>query len=170
MQAQDKDTPLDRTPQLAIIVAMTRDRVIGSGGALPWRIPGELKLFKRITMDGTVIMGRKTYASIGRPLPGRHNIVLSRTKRDLPGVQVCDTFLVGLVAASQLGRPVFVVGGTGLYRQALPLAAELHISWVKEDYEGDVYFPEYAHTSWVCCEEEDFTAFHYARYRRRECG
>jgi dihydrofolate reductase len=170
MQAQEQDTPQGSMPQLAIIVAMTRDRVIGSGGSLPWRLPGELKLFKRITMDGTVIMGRKTHASIGRPLPGRHNIVLSRTKRDLPGVQVCATFLAGLVAAAQFGRLIFIIGGAGLYRQALPLAEELHISWVEEDYEGDVYFPSFAHTSWVCCEEEDFPGFHYARYRRKERG
>lgn len=170
MLQQANDTQRGAMPQLAIIVAMTKDRVIGSGQALPWRLPEDLQLFKRITAGGTLIMGRKTHAAIGRPLPGRHNIVLSRTTRSLPGVQVCDSFMAGLSAAAQRGRPVYVIGGADIYRKALPLAAELHISWVEQDCAGDVVFPELDLTGWACCAEEDFPGFHYVRYRRRTCG
>jgi len=153
-------------PQLAIVVAMTRDLVIGSGGGLPWQLPEELQLFKRITTGGSVIMGHKTYAAIGRPLPGRYNIVLSRSLEKLPGVQVCTSFIAGLTAAKRQGRPVFVIGGAELYRKALPIATELHISWVKGSFAGDVHFPGLDLADWSCCEEAEFPDFHYRHYRR----
>ena len=155
-------------PLVAIIVAMTRDRVIGSGKDLPWHLPEDLQLFKRLTMGGTIIMGHKTHASIGHPLPGRHNIVLSRSQEELPGVQLCKSFVTGLTSAAQLGRPVFVIGGEELYRKALPIASELHISWVKETVTGDVHFPEFDLADWVIFEDEDHQGFHYRHYKRKE--
>jgi dihydrofolate reductase len=155
-------------PQVAIVVAMTEDRVIGSGKDLPWHLPEDLQLFKRLTMDGTIIMGHKTHTSIGRPLPGRHNIVLSRCQAELPGVQVCKSFVAGLTSAAQLGRPVFVIGGEELYRKALPIASDLHISWVKEIVPGDVYFPGFDLADWDVCEDEDHQGFQYRHYKRRE--
>ena len=102
-------------PQVAIIVAMTKDRVIGTGNGLgnglPWHLPEDLQIFKHLTMGSAIIMGRKTHATIGRPLPGRHNIVLSRCQEELPGVQLCKSFAAGLTSAAQIGRPVFVIGG-----------------------------------------------------------
>jgi len=146
---------------------MTRDRVIGSGANLPWHLPEDLQLFKRLTMGCTIIMGRKTYASIGRPLPGRHSIVLSHSQDEFPGVQLCDSFIAGLTAAAQLGQSIFVIGGAELYRKALPIASELHISRIKDAVPGDVYFPEFDRADWISCEEVDYPAFHYTLYRRK---
>ena len=149
---------------------MTKDQVIGSGADLPWHLPADLQLFKQLTMGYTLLMGRKTYASIGRPLPGRNNIVLSRSQDGFPGVQVCDSFMAGLNAAAQYGNQVFVIGGAELYRKALPIASDLHISWVKDVVLGDVYFPDFDLDKWVVCKELDYSAFHYARYQRNEAS
>ena len=154
-------------PQLAIIVAMTKDRVIGSSQSLPWSLPEDLQLFKHLTMDCTVIMGHKTYTSIGHPLAGRYNIVLSRSLEKLPGVQVCNSFVTSLMLAAQQGQPVFVIGGKELYCLALPLASELHISWVNGKLTGDTYFPEFDLEDWVKDEEKHYSGFHYHHYRRK---
>ena len=168
MQRQNNLTLQPCIPRVAIIVAMTKDRVIGSGDALPWHLPEDLQLFKRLTMGCTIIMGHQTHASIGRPLPGRHNIVLSRARKVLPGVQVCDSFMNSLTAAAQQGRPVFVIGGEELYRKALPIASELHITWVKATVPGDRHFPQFDLTDWILCEDVDHSGFHYTRYRRKD--
>ena len=167
--AHDNQAQTDQL-QVAIIVAMTRDRVIGSGGGIPWHLPDDLQLFKRLTADATLIMGHKTHASIGRPLPGRHNIVLSRTRKELPGVQLCTSFRAALHAARKRQRPVFVIGGAELYRQTLPIAAELHISWIEQEVSGDTRFPAFELAEWSCCEQNDFPGFQYARYRRKPAG
>ena len=156
-----------RDPEVAIVVAMTRDRVIGLGDRLPWDLPEDLHLFKRLTIGATVVMGRKTHQSIGHPLPGRQNIILSRSLTGLPGVMVCNSFTAGLEAASRFGRAVFILGGAELYRKALPLASVLHISWVKEFFHGDVYFPEFDLAEWVVAEELDYSGFRYVKYLRK---
>ncbi len=168
MQQQTDLTSYPGIPLVAIVVAMTEDRIIGSGEELPWHLPDDLQLFKRLTMGGTIMMGRKTYASIGRPLPGRHNIVLSSTLKESPGVQVCKTFMAGLTKAAQLGRPLFIIGGEQLYRRALVIATELHISRVKTAIPGDVFFPEFKPADWSLCEEKDYPGFRYVRYRRAD--
>jgi dihydrofolate reductase len=168
MRQQTDSTSQPAIPPVAIIVAMTNDYVIGSGKGLPWHLPDDLQLFKHLTMGCTVIMGRKTYESIGHPLPGRQNIVLSRSLTDLSGVQICDNFMAGLTAATHLGRPLFVIGGEQLYRKALPIASEIHISWVKNKTPGNIHFPEFDLTKWTPCEEHDHPEFRYVRYRRKE--
>lgn len=167
MGPANETTAQGNRPEVAIIVAMTRDRVIGSDGGIPWHLPEELQLFKRLTTGGTLIMGRKTHESIGHPLPGRHNIVLSRSVQELPGVQLCTSFRAARGEALQRQRPVFVIGGAELYRQALPISQELHISWIEKDFAGDTRFPPFALSDWSCCEENDFPGFHYGRYRRK---
>ncbi len=154
-------------PEVAIIVAMSNDLVIGSGGSIPWHLPEELQLFKNLTMGCTVIMGHRTYTSIGQPLQGRHNIVLSHNQTELPGVQLCGSFITGLIAATQHGQPIFILGGENVYRRALPIAAELHISWVKGDFKGDRFFPPLDFSEWNILTEEDYPDFHYVHYRRR---
>jgi dihydrofolate reductase len=141
--------------ELAIIVAMTRDRVIGQGGTLPWDLPQDRQLFRELTTGNTVIMGRKTYESIKRPLPKRCNIVLSRTLTNLRGVTLCHSFPAALENARRFGQPVFVIGGAGLYHEALPAAAALHISWV------DL-------ADWSAAEEKSYPGFHYVKYLRRK--
>ena len=166
-QAEQKNvTSRPGLPRVAIIVAMTEDRVIGTGDGLPWHLPDDLQLFKRLTMGCTIIMGRKTYQSIGAPLPGRDNIVLSQSQKELPGVRLCDGFMTGLIAAAQLGHPIFVIGGKELYRKALPIASDLHVSWIKDAVPGDVYFPAFDLTDWVACDDDDFPAFRYVHYHR----
>ena len=155
-------------PEIAIIVAMTRAFVIGSGGSLPWHLPEELQLFQKMTMGCTVIMGRKTYATIGQPLQGRHNIVLSHNQKEIPGLQLCRSLITGLTAAAQVGDPIFILGGEDVYRKALPITTELHISWVKGDFKGDQFFPSLDFSEWNTCTEEDYPDFHYIHYRRRK--
>lgn len=156
-----------KIPSVALITAMTRDRVIGSRGALPWHLPDDLQLFKRLTLGCTVMMGRKTLSSIGQPLPERHNIVLSRSCSELVGAEVCGSLMEGLLAATRIGRPLFVIGGAQLYHQALPITSELHISWVKAAHTGNIYFPEFDLADWVSCDEKDYPDFYYVHYRRR---
>ncbi len=112
-------------------------------------------------------MGRKTYESIGRPLPERTNIVLSRTRVELPGVMVCNSFTAALDAARRIGKPVFVIGGAEAYRKALPVASELHVSWVLDSCRGDSFFPEFDLSEWELCQATDHHGFRYSRYRRR---
>lgn len=154
-------------PLESIVVAMTRRRLIGAGGALPWQLPEELEHFRRLTWGGTLIMGRTTFAGIGRALPGRRSIVVSTTLDPPPGVTVVATFAEAVGAAQRLAAPIFYVGGIEIYRQALLRADLLEISWIKAAARGDRYFPPYAAECW--CEElrQDHGPFVHVRYRRR---
>ncbi len=127
-------------PRVEIIVAMDPDRVIGRDNQLPWHLPKDLKHFKRITTGHTLVMGRRTYESIGRPLPNRRSIVLTRQPDwQAPGVETQPDLERALAAAG--AGPVFVIGGAELFREALPRAAVLHLTRVHERFPGDVYFP-----------------------------
>jgi len=125
------------------IVAMTRNRVIGKNNKIPWRLPGEQKWFKLMTMGHTVLMGRKTFESIGRPLPGRQNIVVTRSG-DLDGVEIVrnlEKFDPGPYEAD--GKEVFVIGGAEIYRALLPRCKTIYVTMVKQEHDGDAYFPEF---------------------------
>jgi dihydrofolate reductase len=140
-------------PRVQIIVAMDPDRVIGRDNQLPWHLPDDLRYFKRITSGHTVVMGRRTYESIGRPLPNRRNIVLTRqTGWQAPGVEVHANLDAALAAAGD--GPVFVIGGAELFRAALPRAAVLHLTRVHRCYPGDVHFPSEGHGWTVTWEEK----------------
>lgn len=160
-------TELSSTGEYAIIVAMTADGVIGDAGRLPWHDPEELQLFRRLTLGTTLIMGRRTYAAIGRPLPERHNIVISSTQPEQPGLIVVPDFASALHQAGQIGRPVFFIGGAQVYRMALAIAGHLHISWIVGDYPGDTRFPAFDRAAWVSCAEEQHAGFRYIHYRRK---
>ena len=125
---------------VALIVAMASNRVIGRDNALPWTLPSDLARFKSVTMGCPIVMGRRTYDSIGRPLPGRRNIVLSRDPDlALPGCEV----MASLDEALSIDVPrLFVIGGAQIYAQALPLATELFVTQVRAEVEGDTWFPE----------------------------
>ena len=159
-------TPSTCSPELAIVVAMTRDRVIGLNGQLPWDLPTDRRLFRRLTLGNTVIMGRLTFASLPGALPDRHNLVVSRRCRELPGATVCPDFAAALQAAWQLGRPAFVIGGTRLYAAALPLATTLHVSWIDGDYPGDSFFPPFDQAAWQPVETTPYPGFRHVVYRR----
>jgi dihydrofolate reductase len=122
------------------IAAMTPSRVIGRGSQIPWRIPGEQKWFKEVTMGHPILMGSRTFESIGRPLPGRQNLVVSRT-RSWPGVEIIRD--LSQFDPEGYSAEVYVIGGAEIYRQLLDRCRELLITRLKTDYEGDVYFPEF---------------------------
>jgi len=133
---------------LYLIAAMTKKRVIGKDNKLPWHISEDLKNFKRLTSGNTVIMGRKTFDSIGKPLPNRHNIVVSRSVSAIDGVDVCHSFEDAVEKAKSYGKDIFVIGGNSMYGLALPMADKMFISHVKKEYEGDAYFPDWNQDEW----------------------
>ena len=145
--------------RLSLIVAMSRNRVIGDRGRLPWSLPGDLARFRRLTMGHTVIMGRQTYQSLGGPLPGRTNVVLSRSgKFDPPvGVERCDS-LEAAIRRHDADDEVFVIGGQEVYRQALPIADRICLTLVDGDYEGDAVFPEFDRSCFVQTEHSNYNA------------
>jgi dihydrofolate reductase len=130
-------------PQLTAIVAMTPDRVIGKDGTLPWHLPEDLAFFKRVTSGHPIVMGRKTYESIGRPLPKRRNIVLTRDNSwSASGVEVIHT-PEELDALPELDGRVFIIGGSEIYAAFLPRIDDLLVSHVFENFQGDTRFPEF---------------------------
>ena len=149
---------------LSIIVAMTRNRVIGKDGKLPWDILDERRLFSRITRGNTVIMGRKTYESIGHPLKGRENIVVSRTLPETEGLLVARNLEDALAMASLSSRSIFSIGGEQIYSETLPLADSLLISYIKKDYEGDTYFPEFDPRDYQVNIFADFSEYEFYVY------
>ena len=131
------------TPRLTAIVAMTPSHVIGRGGDLPWHLPEDLKFFKRTTSGHPIVMGRKTYESIGRPLPKRRNIVLTRDPAwSAPGVETI-TSPEQLNALEDLGDTVFIIGGAEIYQAFMPHLDELLVSHVFAEHEGDTFFPAF---------------------------
>lgn len=132
-------------PRISIIVAVAKNNVIGGGNELLWRISDDLKRFKNLTTGHPIIMGRKTYESIGKPLPDRTNIVVTRdSKLRVPGCIVSQSLEAALEKAEQIGKEeIFIIGGEQIYRLALPLADRLYVTEVELDAKGDAYFPEY---------------------------
>jgi dihydrofolate reductase len=142
--------------KLSIVVAIADNGVIGDGGGLPWRLPDELQYVKRLTMGHCLIMGRKTYESIGRPLPGRTSIVLTRDPEFAPdGVTVVRDFEAALDAARATGDDeAFVFGGASLYAMALAVADHLYLTRVHAEVAGDVRFPSFDGSRWRLVMEE----------------
>jgi dihydrofolate reductase len=126
---------------ISLIAAMSEDRVIGQDGKLPWHIPADLTHFKTLTMGHAVLMGRRTYESIGRPLHGRRNIVLSRTEERIEGCEIARS-LPEAIAAAEGDEEIFICGGEQLFREALPLCQRIYLTIVHDKYRGDVRFPE----------------------------
>ena len=130
---------------IALIAAMGRNRVIGKDGKMPWHLPADLRHFRRLTKGHTVVMGRKTYESIGGALSGRTNWVLTRDPAyEAPGCEV----LHSLEPVLREERPVFVIGGAELYREFLPYADTMHLTMIDADFEGDTYFPAWDPAEW----------------------
>ena len=146
------------------IVAMAENRVIGNAGSIPWHLPEDFKFFKATTMGHAILMGRKTYESIGKPLPGRENIVLSRTMPETSGVTVIRS-LEELREPTD-GRDLFVIGGEEIYRLLLPSVQELYVTKVPRSIDGDTRFPEFESqfdTGTKVLETNDFSAWKYQR-------
>lgn len=143
---------------ISLIVAMTPDRVIGLNNQLPWHLPADLKHFKQVTWGKPLIMGRKTYQSIGRPLPGRQNIVVSTSKEHFDaGVDVAVD-LEQALQKSNTADEVMIIGGATLYNAFLPKADRLYITWVECSVNGDTYFPAFNLDTWQCLERRAYKA------------
>lgn len=136
--------------RVILVAAMGRNRVIGADGDLPWRLPADLRAFRKATLGKPVIMGRKTWDSIGKPLSGRQNLVISRNRRlMLEGARCCPDLATALREAAAGGAAeAMVIGGASVYEQALPLADELLLTLVHAEPAGDRYFPDYDESEW----------------------
>lgn len=142
---------------ISLIAALSADRVIGMENAMPWHLPADLAWFKRNTLEKPVVMGRKTYESIGRPLPGRHNIVLSHQAGRDERVTWVTTPVAALAAAGDAPE-VMIIGGGSIYGQFLAQATRLYLTHVDVEVVGDTYFPDYVVDDWQTC----FSEFHDA--------
>lgn len=139
---------------LEIVAAVAKNRVIGIDGHMPWHLPADLAHFKAITLGKDIVMGRRTFEAIGRILPGRNNILVSQTfKQAVLGL----TIVPSLAAACKLveDRTLMVIGGAGLYREALGDAKILHLTHIDADFDGDTYFPDWHKFSFECIESQD---------------
>lgn len=140
-------------PKLRIICAMTSNNVIGINNTLPWSLPADMKFFRETTTGAPIVMGHNTYLSIGRPLPKRHNIVVTEKPVNYPGVQIVDNFEVALEIAKQVAIDTnqeyyYVIGGSQMYQQAINVADELIISHIDMVCEGDAFFPKIDEKIW----------------------
>jgi dihydrofolate reductase len=143
---------------VSLVAAMSENRVIGRGGGLPWRLPRDMQHFKRVTVDHTVIMGRKTFEEVRRPLANRRNVVISRQPGFRPhGVTVVPS-LDEALALGATEDEVFVIGGGEIYRLALPRADRIYLTVVHAVVEGDTHFPEFESSAWVIDEESHHPA------------
>ena len=181
MRATVKDTPAPAEPpsslaplrRIAIIAAVADNGVIGIENRLPWRVPDDLRHFRALTMGHSVVMGRKTWDSIGKPLTGRQNIVVSHSAElRAEGAQITCSFEQALTLAA-MPDPVFVIGGEALYRLALPVAELLFLTEVHRSFAGDAFFPDYPRGLWEEISREPHRldggrgfAYDFAGYRR----
>jgi dihydrofolate reductase len=162
---------------LSIIAAVSENKVIGREGDLPWRLPADLAHFRKLTMGHTIVMGRRTYESIGKQLPGRRMIVVTRQPDyHIEGAEVVSDLDEALIVAQLAGDDeVFIVGGEDVFKQTFPMAGHVYLTRVHADVEGDTYFPDFDEDEWekVSCEDHDADGknehrYSFEVYRRRE--
>jgi dihydrofolate reductase len=152
--------------QFKAIAAMSRNRVIGQGGKIPWHLPEDFKWFKKTTTGQILVMGRKTFESIGRPLPNRTTIVLSRGNFSHPGARTApDLDQIDWTDPTLAGREVFICGGAQIYAQTLGLCSDLYLTLVKREVEGDAFFPAFEPQFRLAEEILDCADFKILRYR-----
>jgi len=163
-----------KAPRVTLILARARNGVIGAGGGLPWRLPEDLQFFKRTTMGHPIVMGRKTWESIGRPLPGRRSVVVTRNRSfSAAGAEVVHS-LDEAVARCADAEEIFVIGGAQLYADALPRADRLLLTEIHADFDGDTFLPAPAPEAWMEASRERHPptdsrsfGFDFVDYRRR---
>jgi dihydrofolate reductase len=159
--------------RVSLIVAMARNRVIGVNNTLPWHLPADLKHFKALTMGHHIVMGRKTYESIGKPLPGRTSVVVTRNADYArPGVVVVNSLAAAISACGDDGE-IFVIGGAELYRQAITLADRIYLTEIDADISGDAHFTELDRKLWHeavrvshAPDEKNLYHYHFVVYDR----
>lgn len=147
------------------IAAMSENRVIGAGNKIPWHLPEDFKWFKKMTTGNIIVMGRKTFESIGKPLPNRETVVLSRGQFQYPGVRTISD--LSQIDPPKESREVFICGGAQIYEQALPLCLDLFLTLVKRTVEGDAFFPKFEDQFEFAEEILDCAEFKIIHYRNR---
>jgi dihydrofolate reductase len=153
--------------RLSLVAALDRNRLIGADDRLPWRLPADLAHFKRITLGKPILMGRRTFESIGRPLPERHNIVVSRDPAfQAQGCTVARSIEAGLAAAGAAPE-VMVIGGASIYAQCLARAGRMYLTRIDADFEGDTFFPAWDPREWREVERRAFEPDERNAYRYR---
>ena len=162
-------------PRLELVAAIAANGVIGRNGQLAWHLPDDLRHFKQLTLGHPILMGRRTYESIGRPLPGRRTIVISTSLRERPHpeIEVAPSLEKALSLIADTTGPAFIIGGAVLYAAALPLVRVMHLTEVDEPVEGDVMFPEFDRSQWRRvsavphpCDDRHAISFTFSRYER----
>lgn len=159
---------------IAIIVALAKNNTIGVNNTLPWRCPEDLKHFKQLTMGHHMIMGHKTFDSIGRALPGRTTVVVTRdAELKIEGCLIAHSLQEALAACAN-DEQIFIVGGAEIYRQALHLVDTLHVTEIQQDVEGDAHFPEFDLDTWQEISRDEHhqvtpqpLEYHFVAYRRK---
>lgn len=141
-------------PRISLIVAMAKNRVIGADNKLPWHLPSDLKRFKALTTGHHILMGRKTFESIGRLLPGRTSVIITRNPRYRVEGALVASSLEQALALSSGDDEVFVIGGEQIFREALPMANRIYLTEIGRAFEGDVFFPPLAASQWVEADRE----------------
>lgn len=141
---------------ISFVVAMDQNRVIGFNNDMPWHLPNDLRHFKNITTGHTIVMGRKTFDSIGRVLPNRKHIVLTRSEQSFPEeVEVVrNTDEILQYAKDHEAEEIFIIGGGELFKQMMPYVDKMYITLIEESFEGDVFFPEFDESEWELIEKE----------------
>lgn len=165
--------PADAKPRLTLIVARARNGVIGASGTLPWRLPEDLAFFKRTTMDHPIVMGRRTWESIGRPLPGRRSIVVTRDRGfSAEGAEVVHSLHEAITRCMGTDE-IFIIGGAQLYEAALPYADRMLVTEIDQDFEGDTFLPSVSN-DWIEASRERHPptdarrfGFDFVDYRKR---
>ena len=149
------------SPRLSLVVAVAKNGVIGANNRIPWHVPGEQQLFKQITMGHHIVMGRKTYESIGRLLPGRTTVIVTRQPEyAVPGAIIAHSLHDAINAAAR-DSEIFIIGGAELFREALAIADRIHLSVVDQEPEGDVMMPEIDRAKWREISNEKHPGFEY---------
>ncbi len=145
---------------LSLIAALGRNRAIGYQNQLPWRLPADLQHFKQLTMGHHMLMGRKTFDSIGRPLPGRTSIIITRQPDyNVAGCLIAHSLAEAIALAKERGeQEAFVIGGAEIYAQALPLTDRMYLTWVEAEPEADAFFPVFDENEWETSAEAGFAA------------
>ncbi|MDH5517518.1 MAG: type 3 dihydrofolate reductase [Gammaproteobacteria bacterium] len=144
--------------KLSIITAMDNNRLIGKDNGLPWKIPADLQFFKKVTMAKPVVMGRKTFESIGRPLPGRRNIIITRDKNfTAEGCEIVYSTEMAIAAVQDVDEAM-IIGGANIYQQFLDKAERLYLTKVQGEFDGDAWFPDIDFSQWCLSEKEDHKA------------
>ncbi|GGE67657.1 dihydrofolate reductase [Pedobacter psychrotolerans] len=154
-----------KSPSLSIAVATGENREIGKNNQLLWHMPADLKFFKQTTSGHTIIMGRKTFDSVGRPLPNRRNIVITRdASLQIEGVEVVNSFEQALEITNTEEKPIFIVGGAEIYRQALPETDTLYLTTIHHQFDADTFFPEFDRSEWEVVSSEHHQADEKNKY------